>query len=97
MFLKVYINQLFKSLIFLKVYNYNSIIYNTIKKQLLKDVLFSEIHILNENKQTGSGLRDYIKKRNNVFLFYNNYVNNCSVKLIILNREIIILIINKND
>ena len=32
-----------------------------------------------------------------MFLFYNNYINNCSIKLIILNKEIIILIINKNN
>ena len=48
---------------FLKVYNYNNIIYNIIKKQLFKDVLFLKIYILNENKQTGSGLKNYIKKK----------------------------------
>ena len=64
---------------------------------MLKDVLLLKIYILNKNKQTGSGLKNYIKKKNNVFLFYNNYVNNCSVKLIILNKEIIMSIINKNN
>ena len=32
-----------------------------------------------------------------MFLFYNNYVNNCSVKLVILNKKMIILVINKNN
>ena len=97
MFLKVYINQLFKSLIFLKVYNYNSIIYNVIKKQLFKNVLFLEIYILNKNEQISLNLKNYIKKKNNVFLLYNNHIDDCSVKLIILNKKIIISIINKND
>ena len=82
---------------FLKICNYNSIIYNTIKKQLFKNILFLKVYILNKNKQTGLNLRNYIKKKNDVFLFYNNYINNCSIKLIILNKKIIILIINKNN
>ena len=82
---------------FLKVCNYNNIIYNAIKKQLFKDVLFLEVYILNKNKQASSNLRNYIKKKKNIFLFYNNYINNCNIKLIILNREIIISIINKNN
>ena len=85
MFLKVYINQLFKGLIFLKICNYNNIIYNIIKKQLSEDVLFLKIYILSKNKQTGLNLKDYIKKRNNVFLLYNNHINNYNVKLVILN------------
>ena len=97
MFLKVYINQLFESLIFLKICNYNNIIYNIIKKQLFKDVLSLKVYILNKNKQTGLSLRNYIKKKNNIFLFYNNYINNCSIKLVILNKKITILIINKNN
>ena len=50
MFLKVYINQLFENLMFLKVYNYNNIIYNVIKKQLFKDILPLKIYILSENE-----------------------------------------------
>ena len=97
MFLKVYISQLFKNLIFSEVYNYNSIIYNTIKKQLFKDILPSEIYILSKNKQTGLNLRNYIKKKSNVFLFYNNYIDDCSIKLIILNKKIMMSVINKNN
>ena len=82
---------------FLKVYNYNSIIYNVIKKQLFKDVLFLKIYILNKNEQTGLSLKNYIKKKNNIFLFYNNYIDNCSIKLIILNKKIIMSAINKNN
>ena len=82
---------------FLKVCNHDNIIYNTIKKWLFEDVLPLKICILNKNKQTDSGLKDYIKKKNNIFLFYNNYVNDCSVKLVILNKKIIMLIINKNN
>ena len=62
-----------------------------------EDVLFLKVYILNENKQTDINLRNYIKKKSNIFLFYNNHINNCSVKLIILNKKITILIINKND
>ena len=69
MFSEVYISQLFESLIFLKVYNYNSIICNIIKKQLFKNVLFLKIYTLNENEQAGLNLRNYIKKRNNMFFF----------------------------
>ena len=82
---------------FLKICNYNNIIYNVIKKQLFKNVLFLKVYILSENKQTDLNLRNYIKKKNNVFLFYNNYINNCNIKLIILNKEIMISIINKNN
>ena len=96
-FLKIYISQLFKSLMFLEICNYNSIIYNIIKKQLFKDVLSLKVYILNENEQTGLNLRNYIKKRNNMFLFYNNHINDCSIKLVILNKEMTISIINKND
>ena len=53
---------------FLKVYNYNNIIYNAIKKQLFKDILFLKICILNKNEQTGLNLRNYIKKK--VIYFY---------------------------
>ena len=97
MFLKVYISQLFKSLVFLKVYNHNSIIYNTIKKWLFKDILFLKVCILSKNKQININLRNYIKKENNVFLSYNNYINDCSIRLIILNKKIIMLTINKNN
>ena len=45
---------------FLKVCNYNNIIYNIIKKQLFKNVLFLKVYILNKNKQAGSDLRNYI-------------------------------------
>ena len=82
---------------FLKVYNYNNIIYNIIKKHLFKNVLFLKIYILKKNKQAGSGLKNYIKKKNNMFLFYNNHINNCSIKLIILNKKMAILTINKNN
>ena len=82
---------------FLKVCNYNNIIYNTIKKQLFKDVLPLKIYILNKNEQANLNLRNYIKKKNNIFLFYNNHINNCSIKLIILNKKIIISVINKNN
>ena len=82
---------------FLKICNYNSIIYNIIKKQLFKDILLLKIYKLSKNEQAGLNLRNYIKKKKNMFLFYNNHVNNCSIKLIILNKKIIILIINKND
>ena len=82
---------------FLKVCNYNNIIYNIIKKQLFKNILSLKIYILNENEQTGLSLRNLKKKKNNVFLFYNNYINNCSIKLIILNKKMTILIINKNN
>ena len=47
---------------FLKICNYNNIIYNTIKKQLLKDILFLKIYILNKNKQVNLNLKNYIKK-----------------------------------
>ena len=97
MFLKVYISQLFKNLVFLKICNYNNIIYNVIKKWLFKDVLLLKICILNKNEQINTGLKNYIKKKNNIFLFYNNYVNNCNIKLVILNRKMIISIINKNN
>ena len=97
MFLKIYISQLFKGLVFLEVYNYNSIIYDAIKKQLFKDVLSLKICILNKNKQAGTNLRNYIKKKNNVFLFYNNYIDNYSVKLVILNKKMAMSVINKNN
>ena len=97
MFLKVHINQLFKDLVFLKIYNYNNIIHNIIRKWLLKDILPLKIHILSKNKQTGLSLRNYIKKKNNIFLLYNNYIDNYNIKLVILNKKIIILIINKNN
>ena len=96
-FSKVYINQLFKGLVFLKVYNYSSIIYDVIKKQLFKDVLSLKVYILSENKQTDLSLKNHIKKENNMFLFYNNYINDCSIKLIILNKKMAISIINKNN
>ena len=64
---------------------------------MFKDVLLLKIYILNKNKQTGSNLRNYIKKKNNIFLFYNNYINNYNIKLIILNKKIIMSVINKND
>ena len=82
---------------FLKVYNYNNIIYNIIKKWLSEDVLSLKIYILNKNKQTDSDLKDYIKKKNNIFLFYNNHINNCNIKLVILNKEMTMLTINKNN
>ena len=82
---------------FSKICNYNNIIYNIIKKQLFENVLPLKIYILNENKQAGLNLKDYIKKKDNIFLFYNNYIDNYNIKLIILNREITMLIINKND
>ena len=97
MFLKIYINQLFGNLVFSEIYNYNSIICNIIKKQLLKNVLPLKIYTLSENKQVNLNLKNYIKKKNNVFLFYNNYINNYSVKLIILNKKMTILVINKNN
>ena len=82
---------------FSKICNYNNIICDVIKKQLFKNVLSLKIYILNKNKQAGSGLKNYIKKKNNMFLFYNNHINNCNIKLIILNREMTMLIINKNN
>ena len=82
---------------FSKIYNYNNIIYNIIKKQLSENILLLKVYILSENKQAGLNLKNYIKKKINVFLFYNNYVNNCNIKLIILNKEIIMSIINKNN
>ena len=54
---------------FLKVCNYNNIIYNIIKKQLFKDVLLLKIYILNENKQAGLGLKNYKKKKIMYFYF----------------------------
>ena len=68
MFSKVYISQLFKNLMFLKVCNYNNIIYNIIKKQLLKDILPLKIYILNKNEQASLNLRNYIKKK--IIYFY---------------------------
>ena len=53
--------------------------------------------MLSKNEQAGLSLKNYIKKKSNVFLFYNNYINDCSIKLVILNKEIMMLIINKND
>ena len=53
---------------FLKIYNYNSIIYNIIKKQLFKNVLFLKVYILNENKQTSLNLKNYIKKK--IFFYF---------------------------
>ena len=96
-FSKVYISQLFRNLIFLKVYNYNNIIYNVIKKQLFENVLPLKVYMLSENKQTGLNLKNYIKKENNMFLFYNNHINNCSIKLVILNKKMAISVINKNN
>ena len=97
MFSKVHISQLLGNLVFSEVCNHGSIIHDIIKKWLFKDILPSKVCTLSENKQTGSGLRDYTKKRNNVFLFYDNHINNCSVKLVILNREMTMSTINKND
>ena len=82
---------------FLEVCNHDNIIYNVIKKQLFKDVLPLKIYTLNENEQADSGLRNYIKKENNMFLLYNNYINDYSIKLIILNKKIIMSVINKNN
>ena len=97
MFSKVYMSQLSGNLVFPEVCNHDSIIYNIIKKWLFKDILPSEVCTLSENKQTGLSLRNYIKKRNNVFLFYNNHIDNCSVKLVISNKEMTMSVINKND
>ena len=54
---------------FLKVCNYNSIIYNIIKKQLFENVLFLKIYILNKNKQADLNLKNYIKKKIMCFYF----------------------------
>ena len=97
MFLKVHMSQLFKGLVFSEVCNHSSIICDVIRKWLLEDVLPSEICILNENEQASSGLRNCIKKGNNIFLFYNNYIDDCSIKLVILNKKMIMSVINKND
>ena len=53
---------------FLKVYNYNNIIYNVIKKWLFENVLSLKIYILNENKQADLSLKNYIKKKKCVLI-----------------------------